>query len=207
MDAGEQPGPHCEGRFFHAGGVESQQGRQEDVEEDRAGPRVWLGALRRRLGDGQAAVQAVREVAGPPPLEDEAVAEDRAEVWEGRELRGGARVEHESGEGEAEVYAPLDRGGGEEVRVDLGLGVVVVGETGVELGYSPAELGVAGDELGVRGQGEVLALPLGGIPASARGFKVKFELFKKQRRVANSYNNSCHSHRSTWENIATVYNS
>jgi hypothetical protein len=76
----------------------------------------------------------VREVGGVPLAPDEAGAEDRAEVRDVRELRGGGGVEHEGAEGEAQVDAPLGRGGGEEVRVDLGLGVVVVGETGVELG-------------------------------------------------------------------------
>jgi len=45
------------------------------------------------------------------------------------------------------------RGGCEEVRVDLGLGVVVVGEGGVEPGNFLVELGGAGNELGLRGGG------------------------------------------------------
>ena len=167
VDAGEELGADGEGRLLDAGGVQAEQGGEEHVEEDGAGRQVGVGRLGGGARDRHAAVEAVREVGGAPLAGHEACAEDRAQVREGRELRGVPRGEDEAGQGEAEVHAALRRGRGEEVRVDLGLGVVVVGEPGVELGDPAVELGVARYELGGRGQGEVIALPLGGSPARA----------------------------------------
>jgi len=153
VDPGEELGPDLERRLLDAGGVQSQQGRQQDVEEERAGARFRWGNLGRGAGDRQAAVQAVRQVGGVPAPGHEAVAEDRAEVREGGELGRVGPREDQGSQREAQVQTPVGHGGGEEVRVDLGLGVVVVGEGGVEPGDFLVELGGAGDELGLRGGG------------------------------------------------------
>jgi hypothetical protein len=134
----------------------------------------------------------VREEAGAPAPEDEAVAEDRAEVREGRELRGVVRGEDEGAQGEAEVDAALDRGRREEVSVDLGLGVVVVGEFGVEMGYLAVELGVARDELCSCCGGEVVVSPLGGSPASA-GIKTRSALGQQKEYHATDRSSAVES--------------
>ncbi len=74
----------------------------------------------------------MRDVLGTPALEDQAFSDDWPEVREGLPLWGVSGLEHESADGEAEVQPASGRGGGEEVRVDLRLCVVVVGEPGVE---------------------------------------------------------------------------
>lgn len=156
VDPGEEVGADAEGRLLDAGGVQSEERRQEDVEEDGAGVGVRRGDLGGGAGHGQGAVQAVREEVGAPLALDDAGAEDRAEVREGGELRRVVPVEHQGTEGESQVQATAGHGGREEVRVDLGLGVVVVGEGGVKRGDFAVELGGAGDELGLRGGGEFL---------------------------------------------------
>jgi len=62
-------------------------------------------------------------------------------------------MEHQVAQRESHVQTTPRHGSREEVRVDLGLGVVVVGEAGVEQGDVAVELGGAGDELGLRGGG------------------------------------------------------
>jgi len=153
VDPGEELGPDLERRLLDAGGVQPQQGSQQDVEEDRAGGRV----RRRNFGcgarDWQAAVEAVGEERRVPPALHEAGAQDRAEVREGAQLGRVGPREHQSSQREAQADAAVGHGCGEEVRVDLGLGVVVEGEGGVQPGDFLVELGGAGDELGLRGGG------------------------------------------------------
>lgn len=172
VDPAEEGGADREGRLLDAGGVEAEERREEDVEEDRAGGRVRRRDLGGGAGHRQAALQAVREEAGVPPLADEAAAEDRAQVRDGRELRRVAPVEDQAAQGEAQVESTAGGGRGQEVRVDLGLGVVVVGERGVEPGDVAVQLGAAGDELGGRCGRELggwvsCGIPLGGSPAPA----------------------------------------
>lgn len=84
------------------------------------------------LGDRHAVPQAVREEAGAPGLLHEAAADDRAEVREVGVLGRVGLGHDEAAQAEAQVDPEAARGGGEEVRVDAGLGGVVVGQLRVE---------------------------------------------------------------------------
>lgn len=141
VDPGEEAGADAEGWLLDAGGVQPQEGREEDVQEDGTGVGIRRGHLGSGAWHGQGALQAVREEVCAPLALDNAGTEDRAEVWEGRELRRVLPMEHQGPEGKSQVQTTPRRGGREEVRVDLGLSVVVVGECGVEAGYVAVELG------------------------------------------------------------------
>jgi hypothetical protein len=126
--------------------VEAQEGREEDVEEERGG-----GGVRREGGDGgpragDAGVQEGVEVGGGPPAGDEAGADEVADVGEGGEL-GGVLGQHD------EAWGVVAQGGGEEVGVDLDLGEGVEGEAGVEGGDAGVEERAGGDEVGGVGVG------------------------------------------------------
>lgn len=173
VDSGEYGRPHCEGRLLDAAGVEPEQEGQEDVEEDGARHGVWLRRLGCGAGDRHAAVQAVGEEVCVPLAADEARSDDRAQVRERGKLRRVLRGEDQGAQGEAEVQLLLRHRGGEEVRVDVGLGGVVAGQLRVELGDAEVELGGARDELGLRCGGRAVSwwTPLGGSSAPGHGKK------------------------------------
>ena len=132
MDPSEEVDPDSERGLFQARRVEPEERGQENIKQDSAGLRVHGGCLGGGAGDRHAAVEAVMEESCIPLLGNQAGAYGRPEVGEGAELRGVGRGDDQAAQGEAHVDAVVGRGCGEEVRVDAGLGVVVVGELTVE---------------------------------------------------------------------------
>ena len=145
VDAPEEYRAHGEGGRLGGGGVQAEEGGEEDVEEDADGGDVDLGVC---YGGGpggrDAVVEDVRDEVFVPGVVDDALAYDRPQVREGRELR--------------DVVGQHDEPGGvgvvdedaREVGVDEDLGVLRVGEPGVELGDGVVEGGVIRDKIYLR---------------------------------------------------------
>lgn len=170
VDAAGEGDADRERGLLDAPGVEAQEGGEEDVEEERGGAGVRGHGPGRGAGAGEAGVDEVEEVGGVPAARGEAGADDGAEVGQVGELRGVLRLQDEAervdGAGRGRRGVPR-AGGGEQVGVDLDLGVRVEGQAGVEGGDAGVEGRVARDEggLGRAGKGGVggrsVEVPLG----------------------------------------------
>jgi len=102
------------------------------VQHDAARRLVHWRRFARRLGHRQAALQVVHQGIPVALFLHEAISQRRAQVGQVRELRGVVRAEHQVVHWEAQADAASDHGCSKEVRVDAGLGGVVVGQFRVE---------------------------------------------------------------------------